>query len=60
MNKIDKYLNEQSSSSDLEDMIEDIKMALDDFQNTVSAGKGNPKGQYKSIMKELKRLEKYI
>ena len=57
MSKIDKYLREQT---ELDDAIEDIKMALDDMREMFISGKGNPKGLYKNIVKELKKLEKQL
>jgi len=57
MNKIDKYLSE---STELDDAIEDIQMALDDLREMFMSGKGNHKSLYKDIVKELKKMEKYL
>jgi len=57
MSKIDKYLREQT---ELDDAIEDIKMALDDMREMFISGKGNHKSLYKNILKELKKLEKQL
>jgi phage shock protein A len=57
MNKIDKYLSE---STELDDAIEDIQMALDDLREMFMSGKGNHKSLYKNIVKELKKMEKYL